>query len=120
MIETNSDTNSEPTTPINFDNLTLSPNMVETAKEIRIGLPTPFDGTRENLQAFLQECGMYFDLNSNVYDTETKRVIFMLSYMKGGTAQAWKESFLTTASESTPSTYGTIDQLISKMKTAFE
>ena len=63
---------------------------------------------------------MYLDLNSNVYDTETKRVIFMLSYMKGGTAQAWKESFLTTASESTPSTYGTIDQLITKMKTAFE
>ena len=63
---------------------------------------------------------MYLDLNSNVYDTETKRVIFMLSYMKGGTAQAWKESFLTTASESTPSTYGTIDQLITKLKTAFE
>src|SRR5271156_4745384 len=80
--------------------------MVDTTpKEIRIGLPTPFNGTRENLVSFINECALYCDLNAAIYDTDLKKVIFMLFYMKGGTAQAWKESFITAAIEKAPVDY---------------
>ena len=87
--------------PIVLENITLSPEssleseidpemsqLNESTKEIRIGLPTPFDGKRENLISFINECALYIDLNEAIYNTDMKRVIFILSYVKGGTAQA--------------------------------
>jgi len=96
--------------------------MVDTTspKEIRIGLPTPFDGTRENLVSFINECALYCDLNAAIYDTDLKKVIFMLSYMKGGTAQAWKESFITAAIAKAPVDYGTIKDFLKELRTAFD
>jgi hypothetical protein len=90
----------------------------KSTKEIRIGLPTPFDGKRENLISFIHECALYIDLNEAIYNTDMKRVIFMLSYMKGGTAQPWKESFI--ADVATTGTYGTHADFVKKLKTAFE
>lgn len=94
--------------------------MTDSMKEIRIGVPTPFDGTRENLISFINECALYCTLNSGIYDTDAKKVIFMLSYMKGGTAQAWKESFITEAIKKVPEDYGTITEFLTKLRAAFE
>src|SRR5271168_1707646 len=94
--------------------------MVENTKKIRIWLPTPFDGTRENLVSFINECALYCDLNVAIYDTDLKKVIFMLSYMKGGTAQAWKESFITVAIAKVPADYGTIKDFLKELRTAFD
>src|SRR5271156_2022829 len=95
--------------------------MVDTTpKEIRIGLPTPFNGTRENLQSFINKCALYCDLNTAIYDSDLKKVIFMLFYMKGGTAQAWKESFISKAIDNPPVNYGTIASFLTQLCTAFD
>src|SRR5271155_4794601 len=94
--------------------------MVKITKEIRIGLPTPFDGTRENLQSFINECALYCDLNTAIYDSNLKKVIFMLSYMKGGTAQAWKKSFISKVINNPPVNYGTLISFLTQLRTAFD
>ena len=50
-------------------------------------------GNRDDLKIFIQDCTLYMTLNGAIYDTDKKKIIFMLSYMKEGTAQAWKEAF---------------------------
>ena len=62
-------------------------------RELRIGTPTPFTGNPSKLKLFLQECAMYLEINEEVYNTEAKKIAFILSYMQGGDAFAWKEQY---------------------------
>ena len=70
--------------------------MTTTAKEIKLGTPTPYDGNRDNLDDFLMEVEMYIQINDKIYDTDKKKIIFALSYMKEGTAGPWKQNFWAT------------------------
>ena len=89
-----------------------------TPKEIRISTPNVFDGKREDLIPFIQDSGLYLDMNETIYDTDHKRIVFMLSHMKGGTAQAWKEAFITECAATTG--YGTLKAFIDRLKEAFD
>ena len=39
---------------------------------------------------------MYIQINDEIYDTDKKKIIFALSYMKKGTAAPWKQNFWAT------------------------
>jgi Retrotransposon gag protein len=58
-------------------------------------------------------------MNQSIYDTHTKKVIFALSFIKGGTASGWSESFVNTAMTSNPADYGTWDVFKDLVKKAF-
>ena len=38
---------------------------------------------------FLQEVNLYLRINQAIYDTNEKKIIFVLSFMSGETASAW-------------------------------
>ena len=63
-------------------------NMV--AKEFKLNPPTAFSGDRKKLKEFLIETEMYLTINREVFDTDEKKIIFALSYMREGTAGPWK------------------------------
>ena len=63
------------------------------SKEIKMNTPTPFTGDKAKLNNFLMEVKMYMWMNSSVYDMHEKKILFMLSFMKDGTAGPWKQSF---------------------------
>jgi hypothetical protein len=42
----------------------------------------------------LQECRLYLQVNKDVYDTNDKKVAYVLSLINGGTALLWKEQLL--------------------------
>ena len=67
----------------------------ETAKEIGINKPTPFDGDRKKVHSFIQECKVYLAINRKVYTTDEAKVAFVLSYMTEKEALKWKETYLT-------------------------
>ena len=67
--------------------------MMSPAKEIKLGTPTPYDGNRDLLNDFMMEVEMYLQINDEIYDTNKKKIIFALSYMKEGTATSWKQNF---------------------------
>ena len=67
--------------------------LVVTPKEIKMNTLTPFTGDRAKLDNFLMEVEMYMWMNSSVYDTNEKKILFALSFMKDGMAGPWKQSF---------------------------
>ena len=47
------------------------------------------------MSSFLQDVDLYFIMNSHIYDTNDKKIIFILSFLTDGAARTWKELFLT-------------------------
>ena len=73
------------------------PAPMPSFKEIKMNAPTPFTGDRTKLNDFLMEVEMYMKINEEIYNTDTKKIIFTLSYMKEGTAGPWKHSYWSNA-----------------------
>ena len=57
-------------------------------KEIRINLPKEFSGLQSEAGPFLQDVTLYLTLNQEVYNNDNKKIIFALSFMNSGPAQA--------------------------------
>ncbi|PPQ95797.1 hypothetical protein CVT25_000714 [Psilocybe cyanescens] len=55
-------------------------------RELSLCKPTPFNGEWFKSKKFLQECILYMGINKDVYDTESKRIAFILSFMQEGNA----------------------------------
>src|ERR1700678_1032554 len=89
-------------------------------KELRINPPTHFTGNRNDLDNFIQDCTLYLTLNRAVYETDEKKIIFMLSYMTEGTARAWKEAFVRDIINSPINDFGSLKQFTVNLKKAFE
>ena len=65
-----------------------------TPKEIQLNNPKTFDGDRNNLNKFIQSCNAYLELNADIFNSDKRKILFVLSYMTEGTAEAWKEVFM--------------------------
>jgi hypothetical protein len=92
--------------------------------EWKICTPPDFNGNRDKTMKFLQLITLYLDVNSKIYDTDTWKIAFSLSFMKEGTAAAWMEDTIAFAHELNPATnwqnsYGTWDQFITHFEEAF-
>src|SRR6202522_4221091 len=89
-------------------------------KEPRMSPPTRFSGNRDDLDNFIQDCTLYLTLNGAVYETDEKKIIFMLSYMTEGTARARKEAFVRDIINSPTNDFGSLKQFTADLKKAFE
>ena len=61
------------------------------AREIKIRIPTDFTRDHTKTSKFLSEVSLYLKVNSAIYDTDEKKIVFALSFMNGGTAGAFAE-----------------------------
>src|ERR1700678_1507765 len=98
----------------------MAPFNSNETKELRINPPTHFTGNRHDLDNFIQDCTLYLTLNRAVYETDEKKIIFMLSYMTEGTARAWKEAFVRDIINSPTNDFGSLKQFTIDLKKAFE
>jgi len=57
-----------------------------TQKEVKINMQIPFTGDRKKLEEFLIETDMYLTINKDTYNNNSQQIIFILSFMKDGTA----------------------------------
>jgi hypothetical protein len=96
--------------------------MSNGTKELRINTPNNSTGNRDDLENFIRECSLYMILNGTVYDTDEKKIIFMLSFMTEGTARAWKEAFVrdVIGQPGPINNFGTLRQFIDNLKKVFE
>ena len=62
-----------------------------------IDFPKLFNGERTELKRFLQETQDYLLKNKEIYDTDDRKIGFILSFMDDGDAGAWKENFISCA-----------------------
>src|SRR5260221_9899025 len=58
-------------------------------KPPKVSTPSPFSGAQDNLDCFKAECSLYLSMRHSEFPDEHSNVLFVLSYMKGGTAGPW-------------------------------
>src|SRR5258708_28761 len=52
----------------------------------KVATPTPFSGAQDDLDHFKAECSLYLSMRSAKFTDEWSSVLFVLLYMKGGSA----------------------------------
>src|SRR5258705_5721021 len=62
---------------------------VPTLKPPKVATPSPFSGAQDDLDHFKAECSLYLSMRHSEFPDECSNVLFVLSYMKGGTAGPW-------------------------------
>src|SRR5260370_28836456 len=58
-------------------------------KPPKVSAPSPFSGVQDNLDCFKAECSLYLSMRQSKFPDEHSNVLFILSYMKGGSACPW-------------------------------
>src|SRR5258708_30924473 len=51
--------------------------------------PSPFSGAQDDLDCFKAECSLYLSMRQSKFLDERSNVLFVLPYMKGGSAGPW-------------------------------
>ena len=59
--------------------------------EIKMNLPKPFTGKKDELKRFLQNCRIHLQINRKKYDTDFAKIKFVLGLMDEEYASIWKE-----------------------------
>src|SRR5258707_1845419 len=62
---------------------------VPTPKPPKVATPSPFSSAQDNLDCFKAECSLYLSMRHSEFLDECSNVLFILSYMKGGTTGPW-------------------------------
>src|SRR6266436_6202398 len=62
---------------------------IPTPKPPKVVTPTPFSSAQDDLDHFKVECSLYLSMRSAEFTDEWSSVLFVLSYMKGGSTGPW-------------------------------
>ena len=81
--------NQPPPAPVPAPAPPPAPAPVPRPKAPKVAPPTPYSGASEDLDRFKAECGIYFHVHAAEFPSALSQILFVLSYMKGGTAGAW-------------------------------
>src|SRR5258708_14888475 len=57
-----------------------------TPKPPKVSTPSLFSGVQDDLDSFKAECSLYLSMRHSEFPDKCSNVLFVLSYMKGGTA----------------------------------
>ena len=58
-------------------------------KPPKVSTPSPFSGAQDDLDRFKAECSLYLSMRCSKFPDERSNPLFILSYMKGGSAGPW-------------------------------
>jgi hypothetical protein len=66
-------------------------------KELNLNKPEAFDGNQNNFKDFLQNVEVYIDINHEIYNSDLRKIAFVLSFMTAGATSTWKAQFINKA-----------------------
>src|SRR6266436_3917857 len=58
-------------------------------KPPKVSTPSPFSGAQDDLDCFKAKCSLYLSMRHSKFPDEHSNTLFILSYMKGGSAGPW-------------------------------
>src|SRR6266481_3642236 len=58
-------------------------------KPPKVSTPSPFSGAQDDLDHFKAKCSLYLSMRQSEFLDKRSNVLFILSYMKGGSAGPW-------------------------------
>ena len=59
----------------------MAGSSIKEVKEVKLNPPKPFTGKRTDLNRFLQDIFGYLFINNDYYDTDEKKIGFVLSFL---------------------------------------
>ena len=65
-----------------------------TIKKTELNPPKIFTGKRTDLQRFLQDTFVFLTINKDHYNTDDKKIAFVMSFTTDGNAALWKQEFI--------------------------
>jgi hypothetical protein len=87
--------------------------------ELRLGRPDDFDGTSTKARSWLESIQIYLLVNQEIYDTDAKRVAFMISFMKSGSAQTWASTYMQKVLARSPPSFDAFADTVTAITEAF-
>ena len=90
-------------------------------KELCLNTPPHFKGDQTKLRKFIQDCKIYLAINKRTYTDDEAKCAFILSYMEGGEADAWKDQYISSITDKTTGNikFETTDVLIKRLLDSF-
>jgi Zinc knuckle./Retrotransposon gag protein. len=88
------------------------------SSNVKVAKPDDFDGDPRKFQNWLIQILLYVMITDGL--TDEKKIGFTLSYMKNGTADAWKKRRVVEAAAKSPPEFGTWVDFVKDLKVAFE
>ena len=88
-------------------------------RELKINFPKTFNGKPLNLKRFLQDTQLYLQVNNQIYDSDDKKTMFMLSLLTDGPAATWKDNFLRACEVAGEYLFPRYSVFISRLKESF-
>ena len=70
------------------------PSSHPTPKSLKVSAPDVYDGALDKAETFLRQLTLYIHARPADFPSNDSKIIFALSYMKGGTAGAWADRIL--------------------------
>lgn len=63
-------------------------------KEINLNRPEPYNGNPEKYKQFLNAIKLYLLVNDTIYNTDDRKIAFVLSFLTKGSAEQWQNNFI--------------------------
>ena len=80
--------------PPNNNNMASSSTPTASPREIKLNMPLPFSGKREDLTKFWQNCCVFTSINNKIYSSDKRKIAFILSLLTEEEVASWKEQFV--------------------------
>ena len=72
--------------PSNNNDMASSSVPATSSREIKLNMASPFSGKREDLIKFWQDCCVFTAINNKIYNTNKRKIAFVLSLLTEGEA----------------------------------
>ena len=93
-------------------------------KKTELNPPKIFTGKRTDLQRFLQDTFVFLTINKEHYNTDDKKIAFVMSFMTEGDTALWKQEFISRVIQDSVTagnkiTFGTYKSFIESLEKSF-
>jgi hypothetical protein len=75
--------------------------VIAPSREIRLNLPSVFDGSRNKFKHFHQATLLYLSVNRHIFQTDEQKIAFTLSYLAEKEAAQWRDSWVGRSTDAT-------------------
>ena len=98
--------------------MVIDPTLNGKLTKLKLSPPKSFMRKRGELDEFIQDVCLYININEGIYDTNKKKIRYVLSFMNEGDAKSWKKQFLRNAQMTTGLDLGTWNNFIKDLTKA--
>jgi hypothetical protein len=68
--------------------------LTNRTKELNLNKPEAFNGNQNKFKDFLQNFEVYMDVNHETYNSDLRKIAFILSFMTARATSTWKAQFI--------------------------